>query len=255
MTDPRRWTDEHADATALERDLVQAGHEVRLPDAQKRELWASIALQCPKPVGLEAAEGGIGAAEAGVAASAVTSSALVKTLVVVAVAGGLASTGYVMLRDRPVTPSAAPSSDPTAAVATPSATRVSVSEAAPETHAPQAAAAPSAQRGARGTDPRPASIGAPDPSARASQLREESRITLLARRQLRSGDPQGALRLLEQARVRFPDGALGQEREALTIEALAKSGSGKAAERRARDFLRENPRSPHAADVRAYRKR
>jgi len=254
MTDPRRWTDEHADVTDLERELVQAGQKVTLPDEHKRELWASIAEKCPLPAVLESGGGGVSAAQAGGAASAVTTAALVKTFVVVGAVGAMAGAGYLAGRARPNPPLSV--ADPVAAAAMDSAAAdgVSASEAAPETHATEAVVTPSARPEAKGAD-RPASIGAPDPSARASQLREESRITLLARRQLRSGDPKAALRLLEQAQVRFPDGVLSQEREALTIEALARSGAGDAAERRARDFLRENPRSPHAADVRAYRDR
>jgi hypothetical protein len=43
---------------------------------------------------------------------------------------------------------------------------------------------------------------------------------------------------------------LGQEREALTIEALAKSGQSALARRRAEAFLRVHPSSPYVADVR-----
>ena len=86
--------------------------------------------------------------------------------------------------------------------------------------------------------------------SRASRLAEESRMVLEARNALRSGDPGAALRLLEAARIAFPDGGLVQEREALTIEALARSGQREVASRRAEAFLRDYPKSPHAADVR-----
>jgi hypothetical protein len=85
-----------------------------------------------------------------------------------------------------------------------------------------------------------------------SQLREESLAVLEVRQTLRTGDAGSALKLLEQARARFPRGALGQEREALTIEALAQSGARAAAERRAALFLRAYPKSPYAADVQRY---
>jgi outer membrane protein assembly factor BamD (BamD/ComL family) len=87
---------------------------------------------------------------------------------------------------------------------------------------------------------------------RESRLREESVAVVEIRGALRGGDPLGALRLLDQARSRFPDGALTQEREALAIEALAKSGQRAAASQRAAAFLRAFPRSPHAADVKLY---
>jgi hypothetical protein len=87
---------------------------------------------------------------------------------------------------------------------------------------------------------------------RETQLREESLSVLEIRRVLRAGDATAALGLLERARVRFPHPVLGQEREALTIEALARSGAAEVAERRASAFLRAYPKSPYAADVRAF---
>jgi hypothetical protein len=98
--------------------------------------------------------------------------------------------------------------------------------------------------------------GAPGGSGAAqlprTLLREESQAVLEIRRVLRAGDATSALRLLERARARFTHPVLGQEREALTIEALARSGARDAAERRAAAFLRAYPKSPHAADVRAF---
>jgi hypothetical protein len=49
---------------------------------------------------------------------------------------------------------------------------------------------------------------------------------------------------------RFPDGILLQEREALTISALAELGRSSEASARARAFLRAFPQSPHAERVR-----
>jgi len=85
-----------------------------------------------------------------------------------------------------------------------------------------------------------------------SQLAAEGRVVLDARRELREGRPADALRRLEAARVEFADGVLAQEREALTIEALARSGQRAAARARAAAFLRAHPESPHATDVRAF---
>jgi outer membrane protein assembly factor BamD (BamD/ComL family) len=86
-------------------------------------------------------------------------------------------------------------------------------------------------------------------NARASQLREESEMILGARRVLRAGDPLRALTLLDAARARFPEGILVQEREALSIEALVRSGQRALATKRAESFLRAYPKSPHGADV------
>ena len=61
--------------------------------------------------------------------------------------------------------------------------------------------------------------------------------TRRARELLRSGDPRGALSVLEDARVRFSGGLLVQERAALTIEALGASGDGARAASLARPFF------------------
>ena len=58
------------------------------------------------------------------------------------------------------------------------------------------------------------------------------------------------MRVLEAAREQFAGGALLQEREALTIEALARTGRRAEANRRAEAFLRAFRGSPHAAAVR-----
>jgi len=88
----------------------------------------------------------------------------------------------------------------------------------------------------------PAAESAPEV---ASRLREESALISLARGQLRAGHPQTALSTLEQARRKFPSGVLAQEREALTIEALSKSGQNDEARAREIEFAREHPESPH----------
>jgi hypothetical protein len=88
--------------------------------------------------------------------------------------------------------------------------------------------------------------------SRASQLREESLAVMAARQALRANDPLKALRLLEQAQQRFRKGALTEEREALSIEALAKAGQSARASTRAQAFLTHYPRSPHAADIQRF---
>ena len=72
---------------------------------------------------------------------------------------------------------------------------------------------------------------------------------LEAREGLRAGRAALVLRQLEAARARFPDGTLAQEREALAIEALWRSGQRAAARLRAEAFARTYPGSPHAARV------
>ncbi len=71
------------------------------------------------------------------------------------------------------------------------------------------------------------------------------------REALRAGHWAAASGLLEQARLRFPQGVLRQERDALAIEALVQSGQRQLAIERAKTFFRSYPDSPHAARVRA----
>ena len=87
---------------------------------------------------------------------------------------------------------------------------------------------------------------------RATMLREESRQVSEARDALRRGDAPGALVQLEQIRGRFPGGLLVQEREALTIEALARSGRRSDASARAAAFLQAYPTSMLAERVQTF---
>jgi hypothetical protein len=81
---------------------------------------------------------------------------------------------------------------------------------------------------------------------------EESRRLAEARDALRRGDSAGALSRLTDLQRAVPGGILGQEREALAIEALAKSGRASEAQARARAFLQAYPQSPHAARIEAF---
>jgi hypothetical protein len=91
-----------------------------------------------------------------------------------------------------------------------------------------------------------------DPSPATDALRDESALLGNARAAVRRGDSRSALASLEVARTRYPSGALVQEREVLTIEALAQSGDADAASSHASRFLTAFPSSPHAAHVRTF---
>jgi outer membrane protein assembly factor BamD (BamD/ComL family) len=87
---------------------------------------------------------------------------------------------------------------------------------------------------------------------RETMLREENQQMSDARAAMRRGDAPRALVLLEQVRARFPGGMLVQEREALAIEALARSGRRGDASARAAAFLRAYPTSMFAERVQAF---
>jgi hypothetical protein len=245
MNDPRRWADEEGDATEIERDLIRAARAAGPSSDEQKQIWLGIAAQCVPP----AAGVGTGAAATAAAAPAKGSGlwALVslKTVVVVAAVGGGAITGYGLTHhSRP--PAAPPVQTANAPVLVPAELASPTADPnAPSAAEPGALPGPTAVR---------TNAPAPDDAkkSRASRLAEESRVVLDARNALRSGNLGGALRMLDAARTAFPDGALTQEREALTIEALARSGQRELASRRGGAFLRDYPNSPHASDVKHY---
>jgi hypothetical protein len=154
-------------------------------------------------------------------------------------------------QETPSRPAVAPSVEPAAAV---SAAPVAPSQGTAPGPAATSESEPSGAAPATSPDPS-ASGAAPlpgSPEERESRLREESEMLRQARAALRGGDTGGAMRLLEQARQKFPGGVLGQEREALSIETLAKSGARDVASARAAAFIKAHPHSPHAARLQVY---
>jgi hypothetical protein len=230
MTDPKRWSD-GSEATELERELLVAGQSVGLPESERRALWASIALSlpaAPPPPTLSPQHAAAGA-----------SGAVVKAVLVLATLAGVSvGAAHFMQRGAPSesAPKARAAASAASAVDAPASSSASAS--ATVTSAAPSVPAPPATPGDSKARPLP-----------ASQLREESLALLEARAALRSGDAARSLALLEQSRQRFARGALSQEREALTIQALSQSGDKAAARRRAQAFLRAHPQSPYVADV------
>jgi hypothetical protein len=229
MTDPKRWS-EDGDASQQERELLLAGQAPSMPDSERRALWASIALSLPA-----ATPSSPPAAHASLAGSAGLAGYLTKGLIFLAAVGGL---GFGVSRLWPRSEVATPTTAPALQTReSSSATREPILEATAPAASVASREAPEARSEAKRV-------------TTTSQLREESIAVLQARAALRAGNASQTLALLEQARQRFPRGALGQEREALTIEALAQSGQSVAAQRRAEAFLRAHPGSPYVADLR-----
>jgi hypothetical protein len=244
MSDPKHLTDDGSEATDFERELLLAAQDVRLAAPEKQAIWTGIALQCLPAVAPSAA------ANAGLGTSSKLGlglTPLLKGLVIVAGLGG-ASAGTYWLTRTPQSASRAGSAPAPASAQTQTQMQTETQEGAAV--APSAVAelpaaiVPSAASASAGH--------APNVSESQSALRDESSAVLEIRRTLRAGDAAGALRLLEQARQRFPRGALSQEREALSVEALAKSGAVDAASHKAETFLRVHPKSPYAADVQSF---
>jgi outer membrane protein assembly factor BamD (BamD/ComL family) len=79
----------------------------------------------------------------------------------------------------------------------------------------------------------------------------EGELVLGARKALRAGRAGEALELVARTRREFPSGALAQERDAIEVEALARSGASEEARDRARAFLTRYSGSPYAKNVEA----
>jgi len=234
MTDPIRWSEAGDSATETEQMLVRSGQAQQMPSEEKRALWSQIAGALP-PAGVPT----VAQTAAGLGSGSLLALKGLKALCVLAAASGLVIAGYHWLKQsRPAAvekPALALAASLAPAVTAP----VSALEVAPVAPQPEALSASAAATQA------PA-------SSHASQLREESLAVMAARQALRSNDAPRALHLLEQAQQRFKKGALAEEREALSIEALARSGQIARASTRAQAFLTSYPRSPHAADVQRF---
>jgi Outer membrane lipoprotein len=84
----------------------------------------------------------------------------------------------------------------------------------------------------------------------ASMLQEESALIAKARGELRAGDATSALVTLDEAKTKFPNGVLSQERQALAIEATLRSGRVDEAKAMTDAFDARYPSSPHTARLR-----
>ncbi len=223
------------DATELEARLLVAGQDQRLPGTERRAIWSGIAAVLPAKaaaqVGASTLLGAFGAN-------------IVKGIVAIALLGGSVVASYRGLR--PSRPAGAPAESGHVARAI-----VSIAASTDRAEFGEAPTPPASKSEQRAVEQH-APVAPPVMSSATSQLAEESLAVLAIRQALRSGNYGLALKLLDEARGRFPRGALGQEREALMIEALAQSGARAVAEKRALAFLRAYPKSPYGADVQRY---
>ncbi len=285
MTFPKPWLEDENAPNSVRDVLRSQGMDP--PDGAENAVWSALLVQ----IGAAgAAGGGAGAAAAGGGASgasgatgaatggatlgttggaAVASGGLLKAILIGAVSGIVAVSGYSALAPSDPSPRPAVASN-AASEAPPNSGAAPISEAAKPAVSALQSAAPSAAPVAPVTSAHSVSNGAPEPTPtavstvdvqaplpgspeeRESRLREESEMLQQARAALRGGDTGGAMRLLEQSRQKFQGGMLGQEREALTIETLAKSGAKEAASSRAAAFIKAHPQSPHAARLQVY---
>lgn len=283
MTDPLRWTDDGAESSSLERELLSAGQGMGPSSAEKQQAWAGILLQTAAAAAAAtaavkaggtmtaAAKGSSAAAGQSIVPGAAHGAAWSlgsKVIGIAALLGVLGGGYWATLNDKApldqLPSEASPALSPVrqrvfvdvAKDAKSLPREAAASAAAPDERDPAADDTLPAQANGReiSSEPLPSSAEKPlsEQQKRASRLREESLAVLEVRRILRGGNSPRALSLLQQARDDFPDGALGQEREALTIEALVGSGARAEAAVRAQSFLKSYPKSPFAADVKKF---
>ncbi|MFT3773663.1 MAG: hypothetical protein QM820_50455 [Minicystis sp.] len=275
MSAPKRWLDDPGSTSGVERDLLRAGLSVDPPPGAQGEVWAALLSKLPPPGGGPPGDGG-GSTAAGKAASAGKAAVAAKASGAGAVAAGAgilksaligAGSAVVLIAGYSAVAPSTPDPLPPPAVVAPPADPPPLAAPAPlrAAVAPSvtASAVPSAEPAAPrhvAVDPRPAvsatASATVEPAAAAAEretmLREESRMVAEARDALRRGDAGGALTMLEQIRAKFPGGVLAQEREALSIEALARSGRKGDAAARAAAFVKAYPTSPLAARVQQF---
>lgn len=92
----------------------------------------------------------------------------------------------------------------------------------------------------------PASPPAPPPSESLSEIRAVALARALVER-----DPNAAISLLEKAQRTYPGGYFVEERQALIVLALSRSGNTASARQHAAAFLRTYPNGPFSDRVRA----
>jgi hypothetical protein len=236
MKDPERLSDRH-------------------PSALARSLLAGALVEEPPPSLLErtltsASTAGAQASGGAASTSAATgvSGALVKYLGLGAVAGALA-TGAAFELSRPPSPSVASVAQPRIAPSEPAEP-----EAVPE--GPERALSPQELPLLAPTSAPPRSVPrgqSPEPE-RADSLREEALVIDRAREAVATGNAQGALRALDDHRVRFQQPAFHPEALYLRMQALRLRGDVSAARELAKRLLAAYPNGAQAASARAFLK-
>jgi hypothetical protein len=276
MTDPSRLNDER------ERALIESLREDAPSDDVRAGMWKAIAAQAIVGGVASSATESVAPVKVGfaskVATAVATKAVIAKVAVVVAVSAVGAGAAFLhqpAVKPVPAVASPAPVADPDEEAARAAArlleaqcpagvdqppcaglaTNCGVTGEAVEVAAPAAKPVQRARHRrvrAEAAPPKAVAVVRPPAPAPLDTLQAESRMLAQARARLRAGDLAGAEQVLNQARDQFAQGALGQEREVLQIELLAKLGDRDGADHRARRFLRKHPDSPHAKTVQRF---
>jgi hypothetical protein len=261
MSDSRRLLSTTGYEHEIERSLLRGLRDVAAPPDAKAETWtrlqAQLAFTAAVAVGAAAAQSAstaalAGTAEAG-AASAPTGLAASTALRSVAIKLGL---GVLVASAMTVAavalwPRGMPTMTSRMIVPAPSVPIPAVTPLNPD---PRTLPVPvTDDPGANPTvrpESKPIHPRRPEPTVMPDPLSVEAAMITEARAQLRRGDARAALATLGRLESRSRNGALGQEREILTIQALSALGETEDARRRARAFVASHPDSPHVAQIR-----
>ena len=240
MSEPRRLRE--VSGSAVEHALLSAGASYRSsPDTHTKTLSA---------LGLASSA----ALSVGVAGATTTSlvSKLGWTKLISMLSLGVAvivPAGYLAVRHSSSTvQTAAPATAPAEVLARGEPATGSSSRETPRVEVPEQAANP--PDSAKATPV--ARVAKPEASSKADSVAVELGVIDGVRAALARGDASGALSRLDGYAKAYPRGRLALEAEVLRIDALARSGQGAAASKRAEAFLRRFPNSVLASRVRGY---
>jgi hypothetical protein len=229
----RPWLTENEPSLRLERELLKELSAQEPAAGSVERGWAALAAELPAPHAPPSLGG-----EGALAARPAAGWALAAKVTV----GVSAAVGAVWLGSQLTSEGArsqvAPSAQ-TAVVAVPQP-RVVQQDSAPTVELPL----PSVE------SPSP-SLG-PSRAPASTTLAEEGRLLASAHRLVQAGQGNEALRVLGNLKQRYPRSVLSQEREVLTIEALAATGDLAAARALTQKFLARHPQSPHASRLERF---
>jgi hypothetical protein len=242
------------DDAELERELLRSIADVSPPAGAREQAWRGLSAQIAAVT--VAAAGASAAAHASAAGASVApkvAAGFLGTLTGKLVAGAalavsttaVATGAWVAFVREPE-----PARPPAIAVQKPLP-----SAGAPAAEAPREPAIPEetpAPKPREETPLRPeANTKAAPRALTGDALAEESALITEARADLKRGDARAALAALKRLKQKSPNGVLSQEREVLTIQALAKTGESTQAAKRARAFIERYPNSPHTPTLRS----
>lgn len=273
MNEFKHWLDESSDADDFERAILRSGLDADPLPAQCDEVWAGISGALALPALVTGAAAGTAKATAGSAAkSAAVWLGVGKGFVLgLALYGAATGVGEVSRRfgtERVAPLSSAPTAKhapsrvapqnplPTAepaaiqSAAAPTAVVATLTSPAAVNNNGAPAIAPDVTASSSVALPSVAAFADPASTSRASQLQAETQALRAARAALRSGRLADAFATLEASRRQFSAPEPYQEREALMIELLQRSGQTAAARERAQAFVSRFPESPHAEQIR-----